>query len=322
MILVVAKARFVRRGLAILTLMSALFGCTRERQADHALADDWTPRVTRPEFEPGRGPVVLIDAAHGNWHTADGRFGAFSRLLEADGYQVRSAGGEIAPELLNEAGIYVIANAVLGGEDSVWKLPTPPALATAEIELLVDWVERGGSLLLIADHMPFPGSVSKLADAFGIVFINGYAKKSFDQGGTLIFSRASGSLADHAISRGRNASEAVSSVKTYTGQAFHVVAAAEPLLFMPDDWVVLLPADAFKKFDEATPQISARGLIQGCVLRFGLGRVAAFGEAAMFTAQAERRNGEIIRVGMNDPEAVHNAQFVLNTLHWLSGRLE
>jgi hypothetical protein len=29
-----------------------------------------------------------------------------------------------------------------------------------------------------------------------------------------------------------------------------------------------------------------------------------------------------MRFGMNSPEAAHNAQFLLNTVHWLSGLLD
>lgn len=47
--------------------------------------------------------------------------------------------------------------------------------------------------------------------------------------------------------------------------------------------------------------------------------VAAFGEAAMFSAQV---GSDREPMGMNDPEADQNYQFVLNVMHWLSGLLE
>ena len=70
------------------------------------------------------------------------------------------------------------------------------------------------------------------------------------------------------------------------------------------------------------PFVPATGLLQGAVIRHGKGRVAVFGEAAMFTAQVIERNGQVVRFGMNDPAASQNAQFVLNVLHWLSGQLD
>jgi hypothetical protein len=51
----------------------------------------------------------------------------------------------------------------------------------------------------------------------------------------------------------------------------------------------------------------------------GEGRVAFFGEAAMFSAQLA--GPEQHPAGMNAPGAEENFQFVLNVLHWLSGDL-
>ncbi|MCA1635955.1 MAG: hypothetical protein LC802_20255 [Acidobacteria bacterium] len=58
---------------------------------------------------------------------------------------------------------------------------------------------------------------------------------------------------------------------------------------------------------------SVAGWTQGATLRSGKGRVALFGEAAMFTAQLAGPNR--VRFGMNAPEAPQNAQFLLNVLH-------
>jgi hypothetical protein len=296
-----------------------LSGCAGHRVVQQKAAD-WHPQVAAPQFAPNSGPRVLVDAAHGNFHTIEGRFAPFAELLRADGYRVTGAGQPVTAELLAAADVFVIANAVKGGEDSKWVLPTPPAFEPAEVAALAAWVHDGGSLLLIADHMPFPGSVANLADAFGIVFLNGYAKKSASEGGTLIFTRAGG-LADHPIVHGRNASEEITALKAFTGQAFRAVVPVAPLLRMPPDWAVFLPYEA-GEFRDTTPSVLARGLLQGAVLRHGQGRVAVFGEAAMFSAQSASNGDKVIRMGMNDPEASQNAQFVLNVLHWLSGLLQ
>ncbi len=292
-------------------------GCTSFQNAEFQIADDqWSPTVASPEFPQGDGPVVLVDAAHGNFHTIDGRYSAFAKLLGLDGYRVQSANSEVTPKLLVQASVFVISNAVYGGDDAEWTLPTLPAFTSDEIEVIEDWVEKGGSLLLIADHMPFPGGTADLANEFGIVFLNGFARKSVKEGGRLSFTRSSGSLADHAITRGRSESEMIESITSFAGQAFRFVTPVQPLMYLPDDWEVLLPIEAWV-FDESTPAVSARGLIQGGVLRHGAGRVAVFGEAAMFTAQVDEEGP----MGMNHPEAPQNAQFVLNVLHWLTGTL-
>jgi hypothetical protein len=58
------------------------------------------------------------------------------------------------------------------------------------------------------------------------------------------------------------------------------------------------------------------------VLRHGQGRVAVFGEAAMFSAQSAIDGDKVIRMGMNDPEARRRTPSSLNVLHWLSGLLQ
>jgi hypothetical protein len=292
---------------------AAMSGCTTTHQMPDV---DWSPSVAHPEFPQGDGPIVLVDSAHGNMHTIDGGFRAFSDLLKLDGYRVLDADSEITPQLLDQAGVYVISNAVYGGHDAEWILPTPSAFTAVEIKVIEEWVERGGSLLLIADHMPFPGATANLANEFGIVFLNGFARKSLTEGGTMSFTRQSGLLANHAITQGRSEAEEIESIKSFSGQAFRFVTAVQPLMYMPDDWEVLMPIEAWE-FSESTPTVSAKGLVQGGTLNHGLGKVAVFGEAAMFTAQ-QNKNGPL---GMNDPEAQQNSQFVLNVLHWLTGSL-
>jgi hypothetical protein len=296
-------------------------GCMSIAPADSQTGDDqWVPTVANPEFARDEGPLVLVDAAHGNFHTIDGRFSAFAELLGLDGYRVHSADAAVTPESLEQAGVFVIANAIYDGDDVESGLPTPDVFAPDEIRVIVDWVDNGGSLLLIADHMPFPGATANLANNFGVVFLNGFALKSATEDGLLSFTRSSGSLADHPITRGRKELEKIESLTSFTGQAFHYAPEVQPLMYMPDNWEVLMPIEEWV-FDASTPTISAKGLIQGGVLRHGAGRVAIFGEAAMFTAQTAIRDGIVRHAGMNHPSAPENAQFILNVMHWLSGRL-
>jgi hypothetical protein len=50
-------------------------------------------------------------------------------------------------------------------------------------------------------------------------------------------------------------------------------------------------------------------------MKVGKGRVAVFGEAAMFSAQLD---GPRQPMGMNAPGAEQNHQLLLNVMHWLS----
>jgi len=49
------------------------------------------------------------------------------------------------------------------------------------------------------------------------------------------------------------------------------------------------------------------------------GRIAVFGDATMFSAQL---SSEDMPIGMNSPESKENIQFLLNVLHWLTGKLD
>jgi hypothetical protein len=192
------------------------------------------------------------------------------------------------------------------------------AFSDTEIKSIATWVRSGGALFLIADHIPAAGAVSDLAAAFGAVWPNGFAMDATGQG-TLIFSYSNGWLADHPITRGRNAAERVYRVMSFTGSAFRIEGASEPLMTLGDGVEVLEPKVAWQ-FPPDTKRSQATGWHQGAVLRHGNGRVALFGEAAMFTAQ--RAGAEQTPMGMNHPGATGNKQFLLNVVRWLAGILK
>ena len=179
--------------------------------------------------------------------------------------------------------------------------------------------------------MPLAGSAAKLAAAFGAAFTDGFAYKGFASGSDssaqtaamsqpTLFRLQDGTLAPHVITRGRDSTERITQVRSFTGQAFRLdVFGAEAVLVLPDDYVLLEPRVAWQ-FESTTPMRRVGGWLQGAALRVGKGRVALFGEAAMFSAQVAGR--ERRPMGMNAPMAEQNAQFVLNTLHWLTGILD
>ena len=303
--------------LVVLALVSLLPAVGRGQQVPDL---DFRPEVGKPAFEAGRGPRVTIDAAHHNFHTADGRYQPFATLLERDGYTVQSNTVKFSAASLKETNVLVISNALAAQNEEDWFLPTPSAFDSAEIAAVETWVREGGALLLIADHMPFPGAAADLAAPFGIFLQNGFAAASDDDTGPITFTRANAGLADHVITRGQKGSAKIDTVVSFTGQAFRPAPGApvEPLLTLGAHAVLLLPEEAWM-FSKRTPRVPAAGWLQGAVLRHGRGRVAVFGEAAMFSAQlgGPQRNP----MGMNRPEAKQNAQFLLNVMHWLSGAL-
>lgn len=101
----------------------------------------YNPIIQNPEYQIGKGSVVFIDEGHNNFHTKNGRYKAFSNLLERDGYNVKAC---------------------------------KDAFTKTEIEVVKKWVKDGGSLFLIADHMPMAGAAKDLAAEFGFEFTNGF----------------------------------------------------------------------------------------------------------------------------------------------------
>jgi hypothetical protein len=297
-------------------LTSGLFALRVKAQQ---LADtSFKPPIANPAYRSGFGLVVLLDEAHFNFHTAEGRYKPFAELLRRDGYVVKASALPFRKASLKDGQILVIANPLAERNRTDWSLPTPSAFSDEEIKAVRDWVSSGGSLFLIVDHMPFPGATEKLALAFGLRFSNGYAIDEKAQG-PMLFKRSDGSLKDHPITRGRKDAEKVDAVATFTGSAFQVDGEVQPLLILGSTVRSFLTSVAGQITDE-TPRTPVNGWYQGAVMRFGKGRVSVFGEAAMFSAQLAGPNRN--PMGMNAPIAAQNPQFLLNVMHWLSGKLE
>jgi hypothetical protein len=251
--------------------------------------------VPRPAFAVDTGPRLGLDEAHHNYHTLDNRFGTFGELARRDGYRVAPSRAAFSAATLRHLDLLVIANAQWSAKPwSEYPTPTPSAFTAAEIAAVRVWVEAGGRLLLIADHMPLAGAAARLAAAFGASFTDGFAYKAAPAGASesdtkaarsapTLFRSDDGSLAVHPIARGRDATEHIAQVRSFTGQAFRLEGAnTAPLLVLPLDFVSLEPRHAWQ-FDASTRQRPVGGWLQGATRRVGRGRVAFFGEAAMFS---------------------------------------
>ncbi len=276
---------------------------------------DYLPSIVDPAYDTGTGPQILIDAGHHNFHTADGRYQPFAQLLRRDGYQIDSFRGQFKTNALEVCKILVISNALHERKVNDWTLPNYSAFTDDEIRIVDQWVQRGGSLFLIADHMPMGGAAKSLASAFGFDFTDGFAMDTSTSGPSQ-FSAEMGAITENVITEGRYSDEAVTSVLSFTGQAFRCPPDAHSILNLDERFVNFLPDTAWV-FNEATRRMPADGWSQGAFKRHGEGRVVVFGEAAMFTAQLagpQRR-----KMGMNHPEAKQNYQLLLNIVHWLDG---
>lgn len=259
-----------------------------------------------PRYLSGQGSVVMIDAAHHNFHTADGRYAPFAKLLRQDGFQVVSNPVLFSESELKAGKILVISNPLDSSDVGQWRLPNPSAFTQTEISAVNQWVKNGGRLLLIADHMPFAGAAEALARSFGFEFMNCFAS---DNRGRAVerFYKSNGTLADNELTSG------IDTIVTFTGSAFKLPSGAKPLLRL-QDYTLLMPEVAWQ-FEESTPYKSSAGYYQGAYMKYGKGRIVVMGEAAMFSAQLSGPNRT--RIGMNSPDARQNGQLLLNILHWL-----
>ena len=261
------------------------------------------PQIDKPAYRPGTGPVVQIDEAHRNFHTATGRYLPFAELLRRDGYVVKASAVRFTAEALRSGRVLVISNAN-GEEDPGGSTPRDPSAFSAdEITAVASWVAGGGSLLLIADHPPWSPAAEALGRAFGIRFRSGMARKPDDLTGRLVFRKSDGTLVDHPITSG------ITEVATFAGASFQLEAHGEALLVFGSD------AYLFSQQSDKSP-VPVKGHLQGAVLRFAKGRVAVFGEAAMFTAQLS--GPDYHPMGMNAAIAKQNPQFILKLLRWLA----
>ena len=260
-------------------------------------------------YTAGEGPVLWLDEAHYNFHTLDGRYAAFGKVVRADGFRVQPNREPFSAASLAKCNILVIANALDSASNQAWVLPNRSAFSTAEIAAVQTWVKNGGRLFLIADHMPFAGSAHDLAMAFGVDYLNGFAMDNRRRADERFF-KSNKTLLDGLLTQN------IDTVVTFTGSAFRLPKGAQPVLAL-QGYTVLLPQTAWQ-FEETTPSLDSKGLYQLAVLNYGKGKVAVSGEAAMFSAQLAGPNRN--PVGMNQPEARQNAQLLLNILHWLAAR--
>lgn len=277
----------------------------------------FNPQISNPLYAETKGPIILLDEAHYNFHTTTGRFKPFANFLRRDGYVVKGNPQPFTGESLRTASILIIANALhSSNQGDNWKLPTPSAFTDEEIAAVNAWVKQGGSLFLIADHMPFPGAAEKLASTFGFKFYNGFAMRKKKPGDPDLFTPGHG-LQESILTSGRNANEKITSLQSFTGQAFEIPKAATPVLVLDTAYQMMMPEVAWE-FDKSTTMLPAEKLVQGAFMNVGKGRVVVFGEAAMFSAQIQQGK---IKMGINAPTAGQNAQFLLNVIHWLDGKL-
>lgn len=305
-------------GLAVMTP-----GLTHGVSGSLQVADEgFNAHVVHPAYVR-RHPKVLFDEAHHNRDTAAGRFKPFVDLISSDGYEITPNRSAFSKTSFKSFSVLVIVNAVApeGRSD-------PSAFTNEECDAVRDWVREGGAVLLITGHAPFGSAAAALAERFDVDVTKGftidsvhYDKESSDQT-ELVFNRDDGLLGDHPITRGRNTTERISRVMTFSGTSLKGPKGSVAFLKLADTAMDVLPPNRKQTSPEDAPpdhtQVSAAGRAQGLALEFGKGRVVILSESSMLTAQVGSRG---FRFGMNI-SGIDNRQLALNIMHWISGLLK
>lgn len=306
------KLLFIYFVAATVAVVVLAFTSTAQQVAD----PNFDTKVAKPAYTK-KHPKVLFDEAHNNFHTAGGRYKPFADLITSDGYQVTPNTQKFSAQTLKGYDLLVISNAI-GAPAMNATEASNPAFTAPESDAVRDWVKAGGALLLIADHAPMGAANQILGERFGVDMSKMYTtdEQNYDKEsqnpGFIVYTRESGRLADHAVTRGRNDSERVNKIIAFTGQSLKGPADSVAFMKLADTARDLMPGQNSKP-------ISAAGRAQGIAIKFGKGRVVVLGEAAMLSAQLAGPNR--MQFGMNRP-GIDNRQLALNIVHWLSGLLK
>lgn len=297
-------------------LLAMICSCAAQQKPDR----DFDVSVAHPTFTDNP-PKVLFDDGHNNMHKSNGTYSPFVNLMKNDGFEIRSGKTSFDPSALNNYDILVISNAK-GKKDK-----KDPAFTGEECNVVAEFVNKGGSLLLIADHYPIGSAAENLSMKFGVHMFNGETADSIYFEGNekyrdkLVFSRENHLLGNNPITNGLNETEKLNKVVSDRGQSLSVPDNAIVLLRLSDKSYHALPDSVWregnKTYTRFADPVSAAGNCQGVAIRYGTGRVVILGEAAMITAQVY----EDEKFGMNTP-GNDNRQFALNIMHWLAKKID
>jgi len=313
----------------------------------------YCPNITNPAYPYGTGPKVLFDEGHNNWGkispsnmSPTGTYYALGELLKADGYQVDINKGNLTSELLQNYKILIII-APLPAEymtfDNNGKVIANPdafsgkqALSNEEVIVISNWVKSGGSLLLNAEHIPFLNSIQNLLNIFKLS-----TPKDFND---IIFPAQPRLVSDSKspILTGRYQSEKITSFPKLNnvGGGANLIGGGENLAMFnwPSIKMSMTLQSALanhqwnaycrnnsnqtcKNIQQTWLQGQSFSVVSGVVpiktLSMDLGRVIVFSEFSTLTNLFDKSGSTTVPYGgLTNPVYT---QFILNSLHWLSG---
>jgi len=288
-------------------------------------------------------PRIAIDQAHDNFHTKDELFKPFADLLRSDGYDVVANTAKFTSGSLEGIDVLIISNALGKLEND--NNNSTPAFTKPECDAVYEWVRRGGSLFLVADHAPMGDAAAPLAERFGVTLGNGFVfdtnPENFDHKDPteLVFSDRNHLLGSNPITRGRNDAERLHKLVAFTGESVTISPGSIVILKLsPTAGEVktrsavqpLHDEDAAKakaSLEAALRQRPITGRAMAVGFTLGRGHVVVSGEAGMLTAQVFKEKDKdgtekfVGKTGMSVP-GNDDKQYVLNVMHWLSGVLK
>lgn len=306
-------------------IVVALIGWLRSvQQADTTYA----PRVNTRTWPDG-GPLVAIDDAHWNAHTAARGFAPFVKLLAADGYVVAGRGNAATPAVFGNAKVVVIGNA-LGFRGAVQELGqmvrvgldalAADALTDGEADQLETWVREGGSLLLVAEQAPASRAVRSLAERFAVTMHDATVvdpeHSERDDPTTIVFTREGRTLAVHPITGTTGRADAIGRVVTFGGQALDGPPHATKLLIFSGTAYETGTTNAGPEDRRAVP-----GLAQALAIYHGRGKIVVLGDADVITSRLRSTAGLNDRIGLQWPNS-DNELFARRIMAWLSGAVQ
>ncbi len=260
-------------------------------------------------------PVIWFDEAHNNYHTASGRYKPLANLLSNDGFEIVKGLTPITKRTLVNTNLVLIA--------------APGHISNDELNILNAWIRQGGSLFTVTDHSNF--GFDGLLESLGVgtpeteytedsiharILEDGITKNPRH----LVFSEKDNLLGDHPIIKGRNDSERVKIVKSFSGRTIIAPPGSSVLLRLGESAVDYLTIEPLLRTVETSVAVQCKGQrVYGVAFELGKGKVVVVSEAAMLTAQIWMDGTP--GAGMNVPGS-NNKQFALNIVRWLTGYLK
>lgn len=300
-----------------LTLLAFIVSC-HFTFAQWPMSNDPTfdTNVNKPTYDIGKGPKILLDAAHHNFFIQWDFIKPFSDLVTADGYQTIVDSMKFTPDYLKQFDIVMIITALPFDFTTKNEVTDESTFTEEELNRLYDWVNNGGSLLVFSEHAPFDQAINPLLQRFGMESSIGRTidslnyNKTIGNTGWIEFTLENGGLNnEHPILNGRNPEEKITKLMTFGGSALNGKGYTNLLMLSETSENIIHSTGVGP---------SGRGNSQGLAGMIGKGKVVALGDSNGFVAMTfNEEDGSKQKAGMN-LEDYDWKQFVLNTLHWLS----